>query len=102
MIAALSQPPQNLAEEAGDYWYQLVHGYENFELDQELINAINTLTLVQWQQFYQSYFIDGGERSLLLVSEGQVKSEYDLLAKKYKLIDSVSELKQTAESLGFK
>jgi secreted Zn-dependent insulinase-like peptidase len=26
LIAALSQPPQNLAEEAGDYWYQLIHG----------------------------------------------------------------------------
>ena len=101
LIAALSQPPQNLAEEAGDYWYQLVHGYENFELDQKLIDAINALDLAQWQQFYQSYFIDGSERSLLLVSEGQVKSEYDSLAKKYKLIDSVSELKQTAESLEF-
>lgn len=102
LIAALSQPPQNLAEEAGNYWYQLVHGYENFELDQKLIDAINALDLAQWQQFYQSYFIDGGERSLLLVSEGQLKSEYDLLAKKYKLLDNVSELKQTAESLGFK
>jgi hypothetical protein len=66
-----------------------------------LIDAINALDLAQWQQFYQSYFIDGSERSLLLVSEGQVKSEYDSLAKKYKLIDSVSELKQTAESLEF-
>jgi secreted Zn-dependent insulinase-like peptidase len=102
LIAALSQPPQNLAEEAGDYWYQLIHGYDDFELDREMIAAINSLDLTQWQQFYQSYFFTGDERSLLLVSGGKTKNSVDKLAQQYRLIDDVDGFKQTAESLGFK
>lgn len=102
LIAALSQPPQNLAEEAGDYWYQLIHGYSEFELDRELIDAINSLDLTQWQQFYQSYFVAGNERSLLLVSSGKTKKDADKLIQQYQLVDDIDKFKQTAENLGFR
>jgi secreted Zn-dependent insulinase-like peptidase len=102
LIAALSQPPQNLAEEAGALWYHLIHGYGDFEVDQELIDAINALDLVQWQQFYESYFIAGGEASLLLTSSGKISKGSEKLLENYQLISDLDEFKQSAESLGFK
>ncbi len=102
LIAALSQPPQNLAEEAGDYWHQLIEGYVDFEVDQELINAINMLDLAQWQQFYESYFIAGGEASLLLTSSGKISNGAEKLLENYQLINDIDEFKKDAESLGFK
>lgn len=102
LIAALSKPPQNLTEEAGDYWYQLIHSYADFEMDQALIDAVNNLDLTQWQQFYQSYFIAGNEASLLLVSNGKAKGANAKEVENYQLIDSIAEFKQDAESLVFK
>jgi secreted Zn-dependent insulinase-like peptidase len=102
LIAALSQPPQNLTEEAGDYWYQLIHGYVDFEMDQKLIDAVNGVSLVQWQQFYQSYFIAGNEASLLLIANGKTTKDRDKPIETYQLIDTLVEFKQDANNLIFK
>lgn len=91
-----------MTEEAGDYWYQLIHSYADFEMDQALIDAVNNLDLTQWQQFYQSYFIAGNEASLLLVSNGKAKGANAKEVENYQLIDSIAEFKQDAESLVFK
>ena len=102
LVAALSQPPQNLTEEAGNYWYQLINGYVDFEMDQELIDAVNGVDLVQWQQFYQSYFIAGNEASLLLISNGKTIKDSVKPIESYQLIDALDEFKQDAESLIYK
>ncbi|MEH6550398.1 MAG: insulinase family protein [Pseudomonadales bacterium] len=71
LISALSEPAQNIGQQTGDYWFDLVHGYAEFDSKQQLVSALESLGLQQWQAFFGNYFQPAVQRKLVLYAPGK-------------------------------
>lgn len=67
----INRPYESLARASGDYWAQLLQGYEQFDRRPRLTRALKQLELQQWQGFFQGYFIPQVNRGLVVWAAGK-------------------------------
>jgi secreted Zn-dependent insulinase-like peptidase len=70
LILRLKEDPKNLSEQSGLYWRDIVDGYTQFDLKQQLIAEIEALSLDQWVQFFSHNIGAGSRRALWVYSAG--------------------------------
>lgn len=86
VLLRLAESPKNLWEQSERYWQDIAHNYYDFNFKQQLITAMESLTLTEWQQYFQQDMAGANRRMLWLYSAGQFASQPAL---KTKEIDNV-------------
>ena len=66
LIGLLEEPAKSVSQRGGEVWRQIRQGYPALDLTQQLVTAIGSLSLPQWQAFYRA-MINGDSGSELLV-----------------------------------
>lgn len=79
VILRLLETPQNLWQQSERYWQDIIRHYYQFDFRQQLVTALEDLTLQQWRDFFVEDVIEN-QRRLLVYTEGKFTEQPDLTA----------------------
>ena len=71
LIVRLAESPKNLWEQSAEYWQDISRHYYQFDFKDQLIVALQSLTLEEWQQYFKQDVVGGETRAIWLYAEGQ-------------------------------
>ncbi len=98
LILQLSESPKNMWEQSEQYWQDIAHSYYDFDSRHQLITAMESLTLAQWQQYFEQDVVGGQRRAIWLYATGKFTDQPDL---KVSPIKNVSTFKSAQEYYPF-
>ncbi len=70
LVSRLQEAPKNLWDQSREYWKDIRQHNYRFDTKERLIEALNALTLSEWQQSYRQQ-VAGLPRALWLYAVGQ-------------------------------
>lgn len=99
LILDLEQAPKNLFEQAGRYWRDLTRKRYQYDSREQLIAAVNSITLDDWLQHFRDAHIEN-PRSVLIYTAGRFDDEdiESRLAEGREIIGDTEALKQRLPS----
>lgn len=74
LILRIMEKPKNLAEQSRKYWMEIDQHYYNFDFEEQLVAALESLTVDEWRQFYRENLL-GAKRALWIFARGQFKNQ---------------------------
>ncbi len=77
VLSKLAEQPQNLDQQTQRYWSDIGQNYHQFDFRQQLIDAVQSLTYQQWQQFFVEDLIENNRR-LTIYTVGQFANQAKL------------------------
>ncbi|MDC3332717.1 insulinase family protein [bacterium] len=75
LIGRLKEEPKNLVSQHDRYWQDIARSYVDFDLYEQLIVSLETLTLLQWREFYEQTFLSAQRKALWNYTEGEFARE---------------------------
>ena len=77
VLSKLSEKPQNLSQQAQRYWQDISQNYYQFDSREQLIDAMQSLSYPQWQQFFVEDVIEN-HRHMIVYTVGQFTGQAEV------------------------
>ncbi len=97
VLSKLAEEPQNLGQQAQRYWQDIGQNYYQFDFREQLIEAMESLTYSQWQQFFSEDVISN-DRRILVYTVGKFNEQAEVTGES---IDSPAEFKSPLATYRF-